>query len=551
MEEPSLTRPDDIVVEDTKCSTSVNDEDDNLDGAENEIARKMTSFTAPKQFLKEPLRSVEDDYMSGSKQPSKIIEPTATEKDKEIEPVATEDFTMELTKKASTSDEESMSLEDLLKQIPDDMMMPSIIAAEPTKIKFGQGIEIREVDLYKASLPRIAADDKGKEHLVVDTIQGHPAREIFSLICADIDFLVQLREQVIEEMKEHKLECTRPYSSHLFEGSNVQPGVFIPRSNTRFESTCWIRAMILVDGSWLIVEGVDYWRPISRPVDSQNWEMLPQRPYIDDLAPLYAFVEPVQDLDSRSPFSRLICDQWTEVCVAVVQFSLLGFFHPVGTVNRCRDIIGPIVDIEEVPSGFRSVFQHGVDTDSFVDFFDKYIVQPYLRTKDSIGDLKKELLSKIDNLEKAFVEAHSQQDQVLRGLMKSVRQEVQIQKTVLSLEMLEFKKGVRAQNVILTTDMADIRKEVQEQKAALSQDMDDKLKGIQDQQAALSHDLMQFRVQAQETLIPSRLSCLNLLIISIESRNPSHSDVGSIHSCAPSPLEACQEPLIVRATSWH
>ncbi|KZV57729.1 hypothetical protein F511_21780 [Dorcoceras hygrometricum] len=31
--------------------------------------------------------------------------------------------------------------------------------------------------------------------------------------------------------------------------------------------------------------------------------------------------------------------------------------------------------------------------------------------------------------------------------------------------------------------------------------------------------------------------------------NPSHSDVGSVHSCAPSPLEACQELLIVRATS--
>ncbi|KZV44267.1 hypothetical protein F511_10386 [Dorcoceras hygrometricum] len=36
-----------------------------------------------------------------------------------------------------------------------------------------------------------------------------------------------------------------------------------------------------------------------------------------------------------------------------------------------------------------------------------------------------------------------------------------------------------------------------------------------------------------------------------ESRNPSHSDVGSVHSCVPLPLEACQEPLIVRATSWH
>ncbi|KZV45576.1 splicing factor 3B subunit 1-like [Dorcoceras hygrometricum] len=68
MEEPSLARSDDIVVKDTERSNAVNDEDDNLDGAENEIAKKMASFTAPKQLLKEPLRSGEDEDMSGSKQ---------------------------------------------------------------------------------------------------------------------------------------------------------------------------------------------------------------------------------------------------------------------------------------------------------------------------------------------------------------------------------------------------------------------------------------------------------------------------------------------------
>ncbi|KZV32489.1 splicing factor 3B subunit 1 [Dorcoceras hygrometricum] len=97
MEEPSLTRSDDIVVEDTERSTDVNDEDDNLDGAENEIARKMASFTAPKQFLKDHLRSGEKDNMSGLKQPSKIIEmekENESEKDNEIEPVATEDLSL-------------------------------------------------------------------------------------------------------------------------------------------------------------------------------------------------------------------------------------------------------------------------------------------------------------------------------------------------------------------------------------------------------------------------------------------------------------------------
>ncbi|KZV32687.1 hypothetical protein F511_26700 [Dorcoceras hygrometricum] len=63
-----------------------------------------------------------------------------------------------------------------------------------------------------------------------------------------------------------------------------------------------------------------------------------------------------------------------------------------------------------------------------------------LRTKESIGNLKNQLLSKIDNLEKALAEAHTQQDQVLRGLIKIVRQEVQIHKTALYLEFLSLRE---------------------------------------------------------------------------------------------------------------
>ncbi|KZV49916.1 splicing factor 3B subunit 1-like [Dorcoceras hygrometricum] len=110
---------DDEIVDSTihqKHSIVVNDEDDNLDGAENEISRKMRSSTAPEQFLKDPLRSAEDNNMSGFKQPSKIneteepdvVEPVAveitvttaveieeekeTDKEKEIEPVPLEQF---------------------------------------------------------------------------------------------------------------------------------------------------------------------------------------------------------------------------------------------------------------------------------------------------------------------------------------------------------------------------------------------------------------------------------------------------------------------------
>ncbi|KZV38979.1 hypothetical protein F511_36987 [Dorcoceras hygrometricum] len=337
-----------------------------------------------------------------------------------------DDITVEISEHSTAvTDEESMSIEDILQQISGDAMLPSVLASEPTKIIFGLGIQIlgvHEVEQYKDNLPRIAATDKGKETLVVDTIQGHPAREIFSLIYADIDFLIQMREQVIEEVaaffnsfgirrlptlgsleaisaKEekiltwgetdsvqtalqrrvyiavkyrellirkfldairhyfvsgtpttaidlnvlelltsahhfalkvllrpvqvHKLEWTRPSNSQLFEGDSIDRGFFIPRNHRTIFSTCWIRAKILVDGSWLIVEGVDFWRPITRPVASRNWELLPQRHYNEDLAPLCTFIEPVQDIDSRAPFSIIVRDLWAEVCVAFVQFSLI------------------------------------------------------------------------------------------------------------------------------------------------------------------------------------------------------------------------------------
>ncbi|KZV20658.1 glutamyl-tRNA reductase 2, chloroplastic-like [Dorcoceras hygrometricum] len=148
---------------------------------------------------------------------------------------------------------------------------------EPTKIKFGLGIEmpgVNDGDWYKASLPQIVVNDKGKAPLVVkDEIKGHPAREKFSLICADIEFPVQLRVKVIDEivsffslfslhrlaalgpladiaakeeqilawaeidslqtaMRVHKLEWSRLFDSKLFEGDHIDRGAVIARYNT-------------------------------------------------------------------------------------------------------------------------------------------------------------------------------------------------------------------------------------------------------------------------------------------------------------------------------
>ncbi|KZV42282.1 hypothetical protein F511_40114 [Dorcoceras hygrometricum] len=101
---------------------------------------------------------------------------------------------------SNQTDEELMYIDDLLMQISDNMMLPSVTAAEVTKIRFGSSIEINEVqdrDWYYASLPRISTHDKGKEPLEEDEfVKGNPAREMVQLICGDVDFLVHMRDQV-------------------------------------------------------------------------------------------------------------------------------------------------------------------------------------------------------------------------------------------------------------------------------------------------------------------------------------------------------------------
>ncbi|KZV45268.1 hypothetical protein F511_16851 [Dorcoceras hygrometricum] len=104
------------------------------------------------------------------------------------------------------TDEEQMSLDDLLMQISDDMMLPSVTAVEITKIMSDLPVKINEVqehDWYYANLPKISATEKGKAPLEeADPVKGNPTREMVELICADVNFLVQMRDQVMHDVVE-------------------------------------------------------------------------------------------------------------------------------------------------------------------------------------------------------------------------------------------------------------------------------------------------------------------------------------------------------------
>ncbi|KZV30142.1 dystroglycan-like [Dorcoceras hygrometricum] len=141
--------------------------------------------------------------------------PVVTASDTEDEDIATanvapadevqqvQDFEAPISAEDVLSADEQMSLDDILLSIPVDIPLPST-CMEVTKITMGQMIKIpgvTEKTWFLNSLPRIPADDKGKEILVEkDPVKGNPAQEHYSLICADIDLLVSLRAKVIDEV---------------------------------------------------------------------------------------------------------------------------------------------------------------------------------------------------------------------------------------------------------------------------------------------------------------------------------------------------------------
>ncbi|KZV34500.1 hypothetical protein F511_25325 [Dorcoceras hygrometricum] len=101
------------------------------------------------------------------------------------------------------SADESISLEDIFMTIPVESPLPSA-GMEITRITLGKSISIpgvNEGDWYKAGLPKIPETDKGKAPLQErDPVKGNPVKEQILLILADIECLVQLREQVIDEV---------------------------------------------------------------------------------------------------------------------------------------------------------------------------------------------------------------------------------------------------------------------------------------------------------------------------------------------------------------
>ncbi|KZV41821.1 hypothetical protein F511_37371 [Dorcoceras hygrometricum] len=188
--------------------------------------------------------------------------------------------------------EELMSLDDLLMQITEDMMLPPVSASEITKIRLGESINIpgvQEHDLYYASLPRISVHDKGTEPLVEDEpIKGNPARETVELICGDVEFLVGLRDQ-----RENGLPIEQPCSSTYLDTS-IGSGAVHAQFFSQAKSKCWVRPMVKIDGLWTPIQGPEFLRSSCKLSLFVNKIQVPECVVEEDFVPHGCVIEPFQ-----------------------------------------------------------------------------------------------------------------------------------------------------------------------------------------------------------------------------------------------------------------
>ncbi|KZV22832.1 hypothetical protein F511_41489 [Dorcoceras hygrometricum] len=275
------------------------------------------------------------------------------------------------------SADERMSMDDILLTIPVDIPLPSS-SMEITKIMMGKSIKIPGVTKWTwflKSLPRIPTDDKGKEILVEkDPVKGNPAEEHYSLICADIDLLVDLRAKVIDEVAQFlnsfslkKLatinfeEMYKKEEQVLYWGETESPqgsprdrGAIIARNNTHTPSRCWIRTMLYVNGEWIVEPCADRWVKI--PQLAISTEVPHQRQY-DDTLP------------TMSVFFRLMTKRWADVCIAVAESCASQRLLPVGSLQFCRSL-QLVEPVSRIASSRSPVFAFRVSQfcSIFVDF---------------------------------------------------------------------------------------------------------------------------------------------------------------------------------------
>ncbi|KZV51732.1 hypothetical protein F511_11420 [Dorcoceras hygrometricum] len=249
------------------------------------------------------------------------------------------------------SADEQMSLDDILLSIPVDIPLPST-CMEVTKIKMGQMIKIpgvTEKTWFLNSLPRIPADDKGKEILVEkDPVKGNPAKEHYFLICADIDLLVDLRAKVIDEVATffHSFSLKKLASINFEEMYKKEEQVLSWGETESPQEAIQRRSYILLKyRRVLISKFLDSWRSnfepgqgstaVDRKPCADKWVKIPQKVVSTEVPRQRQYDD---TLPTMSIFFKLLRKRWADVCVEVVEFCASPRLLPIGSTQFCRSL---------------------------------------------------------------------------------------------------------------------------------------------------------------------------------------------------------------------
>ncbi|KZV18932.1 dual specificity protein phosphatase 12 [Dorcoceras hygrometricum] len=298
--------------------------------------------------------------------------------------------------------DEAMPLDEIIMTIPAELPLPSA-EVEITKIVRGATVYIpgvEEGDWYKATLPKILPEEKGKEPLVLkDLAKGKPPKEHCSLICADIDLLVQLREKVIDEVEKvfHSFSLSRLANFQIDESYFAKEQQVLYWAEAESTGVALQRKMyiLLKYRAVLLRKYLDGWIVNYVPGEGDSavhlkfidmlsnllcffLEELKQQSMLHSLRwdrpccsvlfevclgshraiPAYTTFEVSSQcqyddtLPPTSEFFRLMKKRWADICIEVAHFVVSGMLLPMGSISFSRScLVGePVFRVAPRPS---------------------------------------------------------------------------------------------------------------------------------------------------------------------------------------------------------
>ncbi|KZV22239.1 hypothetical protein F511_08304 [Dorcoceras hygrometricum] len=373
----------------------------------------------------------------------------------------------------NVSDDESMALEAILSTISDDLSLPSTFG-EITPILFGKSISIPGVDegdWYKASIPKINPVDKGKAPLRErDPVKGNPVKEQFLLMVADIELLVQLREQVIDEVDRFfNYFSLKNFSNLKIEDIYEKEGHVLSWEETDSTRIALQRKMYIL---------TKYRDSPSKVLEIRLSNFVPgvatsavDMKVLDMLSNLHLFV--IDELKSLLPM-------YSQLLLQILLLSLPCISMQMTYLRKMTQLLTSLscLPLPQISLLLLLLFGN---------------LSPNLLLIKR-GILGRRVMLIAEFCAKSIMLKESSLIVLLRkmkpsGVCSNIRQDAQNDNNALSLAL----KAVRAQNAILSMDLAATQKEVKDLKVALSKDFDDKL-------ADIRNDLLEFRVETQEQL---------------------------------------------------